>query len=198
MLAVNDIDQFKQLTTVLAGSPFQDHQKILAVFEAIREIIEILNNQNSQQKQLLKELKISEARYRTVFEHSPNAIFLMKHDLYIDCNKKASEMFRCEKEDLLNINPAKFSPEYQPDGSSSADGVKYRTSKTIDGFPQSFMWEHLRKDGTPFCCQVRLDKIDLNGGSWFIAHLHERQERKGEYKGDCLDNEQTNQSGQSS
>lgn len=183
--SLQTIEQLKQLTLGLSNSPLGDYQKVTTMFEAMGEVVSILTEQNKKQQKLLNDKavleqqnKINESRYKTIFEHSPDAIFIMHKNLYIDCNKKALEIFKCKRKDILNISPAKFSPRLQPDGSLSEEGVKKRTEATIEGYPQSFKWRHLDKKGVPFNVWVRLNKIDMNGGSWFIANLHKIVKRK--------------------
>ncbi len=185
MTSLQTIEQLKQLTLELSNSPLGDYRKVATMFEAIGEVVSILTSKNKEQQILLndknvleQENKTNEARYKTVFENCPDAIFIMHKDIYIDCNKRALEMFECEKTDILNVSPVKFSPRLQPDGTLSVDGVKERIKATIDGYSQHFKWEHLSKCGKPFNVYVRLNRIDLNGGFWLIAYLHKIVKRK--------------------
>lgn len=183
--SLQTIEQLKTLTLGLSNSPLGDYQKVATMFEAIGDVIAILTQQNKEQQKLINEKlslerqnKINESRYKTIFEYSPDAIFVMHKELYIDCNQKALEMFECIKKDILNVNPAKFSPVLQPNGKVSVDEVTKRTSAAVEGCPQNFKWQHLTKNNKPFDVLVRLNKIDMNGGSWFIANLHKIVERK--------------------
>ena len=180
-----NIEQLKELTESLSSGPSQDHQNVSSLFEMVKELIKFLVGQNEEQRELLeeksileKQLRTSEAKYRTVFEHSLDAIFLMQHEIYMDCNRRALEMFGYTKREILSTNPAKFSPSMQPNGSMSRREITWRVGETLRGFPQSFKWSYLKKDGTPFDVHVNLDRIDMNGGDWLIAYLHEFQKRK--------------------
>ena len=121
-----------------------------------------------------------QGRYRAMFENARDAIFLMKDDKYIDCNVAATKMFNCTKKELLNINPAELSPAVQPDGVSSAEGVRIRTTATIEGQPQRFLWKHFTCDGIPFCVEVRLNRISFGGRGYSVAVLRDASEFENE------------------
>ena len=119
-----------------------------------------------------KEMKTNEAKYRTLFECSQDAIFLMYGDCYVDCNPAAVKLFGYEnKKELLNRSPDKFSPEIQPDGQNSKEGVNIRTSDTVIGHAQKFPWRHVKKDGTEFDVEVSLNKVEIEGEPYFMAVL---------------------------
>jgi len=188
------LDQLKLLTNDLGDFPTDNRKKVSSLFEAVGGVIKVLTDQNKQQEKLLadrekllkeqekliREQQISESKYRIVFENSLDAIFLMQHDIYIKCNKKALEMFECNREDIEGVSPAKFSPVLQPDGTKSEIGVQQHTKAAIAGYPQCFKWRHSTKRGIPFNVWVRLNKIEMNGGSWFIACLHKIIKRRKE------------------
>ena len=64
----------------------------------------------------LRELRVSEDRYRTLFEHAPEAILV--HDIetnrFVDWNKNALEMLKIEAEDLAKLAPQDVSAAEQP------------------------------------------------------------------------------------
>lgn len=181
------IEQLKRLTASLSKGPLQNHKDMEALFGMLQELVKFLVAQNKEQRRLLDErgaleeiAKTSEARYKTVFEHSLDAIFLMRKNVFVDCNKKALEMFRCGKKDILNSSPVEFSPTVQPDGKPSCEESIHRMEETVRGSPQSFPWSYLTKDGTSFAVHVNLDRIEMNDGNWLIAYLHKYKERKPE------------------
>lgn len=183
--SLQTIEELKQLTLELSNSPLGDYRKVATMFEAIGDVVSILTKQNKRQRKLLNDKtvleqqnKITEARYKTIFEQSPDAIFIMYDNVCVDCNKKALEMFCCEKEDILNTSPIKFSPRLQPSGTLSEKGIAKYTKAIIEGFQQSFKWRYLNKHGDPFDAWVRLNRIEMNGGCWFIANLHKIVNRK--------------------
>ena len=54
-------------------------------------------------------------RYKALFETANDAIFLMRNDIFIECNDKTLGMFGCTREQIIGQPPYKFSPELQPD-----------------------------------------------------------------------------------
>ena len=67
------------------------------------------------------ELRANETKYRTLFDSAGDAIFIMEGERFIDCNEKTLDMFECTREQIIGQPPYRFSPEFQPDGQSSAD-----------------------------------------------------------------------------
>ncbi len=127
----------------------------------------------SEQKRIEKALQASETLYRTLFENAGDAIFLMAGDVFIDCNPAALEMFRCKREDIVNKPPYLFSPEFQPDGSSSRQKALEKIKAAFEGRPQRFEWRHARCDGTPFDTIVSLYRIDVDKKKILVAMVHD-------------------------
>lgn len=119
-----------------------------------------------------------EARYRTLFENANDAIFLMKDELFIDCNKATLRMFNCTRDQIVNKTPIRFSPEYQPDGRLSKDKAIEKIGMAIQGKAQSFEWLHLRYDGTPFHAEVSLNGVVIEGGMNLLATVRDVTSRK--------------------
>ena len=131
---------------------------------------------------LLTSLRESEEKYRTLFESASDAIFLMKHDRFIDCNEKTLEMYACEREDILNKTPYhQFSPPQQPDGRDSKEKALEKIEAALAGEPQLFEWQHRRLNGELFHTEVHLSRLKL-GEEYFlqavVRDISERKERE--------------------
>ncbi len=105
-----------------------------------------------------KSLRESEERYRTLFENSNDALFLMQEKV-IDCNRQACELMGCAREALLNTPPLDFSPPFQPDGSESHSLSRQIMETALKGIPQVFPWVHLRSDGSPIYTEISMRMV---------------------------------------
>ena len=118
----------------------------------------------TQRKEAELALRDSEARYRTLFEQSPNAIFLMEEERVVDCNVRAPGVFGRTREELIGIEWADFSPQRQPNGRRSADLAREHIEAALAGATREFEWQIVRGDGRRATLEVTLSRVD--------HHLH--------------------------
>ena len=131
-------------------------------------------------QQKLNECRIaeSEERYRTLFEHANDAIFLMDRDVYIDCNKKAPELFGCSRDELIGSSVADHSPAQQPDGQDSQEKSRRLVARVLHGDPGIFDWRHERSDGKKVDVEVSLTRLGVQGRDHLLAIVRDAEERK--------------------
>ncbi len=134
-----------------------------------RKANKILSHQRNILKKTLIELRISEQKYKALFSQANDAIFLMDHKTFIDCNDKTTEMFGCIREDIIGHPPYEFSPPKQPDGRDSKEKSLELINQCIAGNPQRFYWIHSKKDGTLFDAEVSLNGVNLEGSIYVLA-----------------------------
>jgi len=132
----------------------------------------------SLQRRMEREIKEREALYRTLFENAEDAIFLMEDEVFIDCNPKTLEMFKCRKEDILHKPPYFFSPERQPDGRLSKEKALEKIRTALKGIPQRFEWRHSRLDGSTFDTIVSLYSIEVKKRHLLVAMVHDMTSHK--------------------
>jgi diguanylate cyclase (GGDEF)-like protein/PAS domain S-box-containing protein len=120
----------------------------------------------------------NEELYRSLFEAANDAILLMDNTGFIDCNKKALELFGCQKKQITGKNPFQLSPKFQPDGKASERKGKKYFNAVLAGKPQFFDWRHLRYDGTPFDVEVSLSLINTKNKKLVQAITRDVTSRK--------------------
>ena len=133
----------------------------------------------TERKRMESELKISEEKYRTLFENANDAIFLMHGDIFIDCNTHALQLFGCPLRDqLVGHPPYEFSPPLQPDGRNSQELAKSLIKTALAGRNQDFEWTHKKLDGTLFSAEVSLNAVLVAGREVLQARVRDITERK--------------------
>ncbi len=125
-------------------------------------------------------LKESELTYRTLYNSATDGIFIMSEGDIIDCNDYSLKMFRCSREQLLNMAIPHLSPPRQADGMDSTVKAKQQLEAAMAGTPQMFEWQHKRFDGSLFEAEISLIKMDTAGKQTVMALTKDITERKRE------------------
>jgi PAS domain S-box-containing protein len=125
-------------------------------------------------------LRDSEARFRVLVEHAPEAIVVMDLDdgHLVEVNEQAVRLFGMEREQLLQCGPADLSPERQADGSSSVEAARAYLERAAAGEVLVFEWLHRNAAGEDIPCEVRLvslpwaDRVLVRGS---VTDIRERK-----------------------
>ena len=104
------------------------------------------------------DLAISGARSETLFEHAPDAGFVLDGSGFVAANQAAGRLFGCRPADLVGRTPWDVSPPVQPDGRASRDAATTWLASARAGESQRFAWLHRRLDGTEFHAEVSLTR----------------------------------------
>ncbi len=129
----------------------------------------------SERKLFEEKLRESEARYRTLFETANDAILLLDHDMIIDANLKALELFGFLKEELIGCSIAQISPVHQKNRLFSDTLAKeYIQRAYIE--PLRFEWEHQTANNQPITCEVKLNPITIREKTYIQAIINDLTE----------------------
>ncbi len=105
----------------------------------------------------------SEAKYRTLFDLSANAMLLLVNEVVVECNKAALNMLGfSSKEEVIGLTPKDISPEFQPDGSLSKQKAQLRMQEAYRDGTTRFEWYHQLKNGTMLPVDISLTHIPDN------------------------------------
>jgi PAS domain S-box-containing protein len=133
----------------------------------------------TERKRIEDELGESRARFRTLFESSPDAVWLIDEHRFVECNQAAVAMFGYQDRDaFLNIHPGQISPLYQPDGDLSFDKAERMMEAAEALGLNRFEWVHKRADDSEFFAEVTLSIITLQDRRVIYAVVRDITDRK--------------------
>lgn len=124
-------------------------------------------------KRLNRQLQLSEAKYRLLFDQAGDAIFLLDGPVYMDCNQKALELFDVTRDQVIGRTFADFSPPSQPDGRDSMKAFMGYIIQTQEGTSRQFHWLHRKRDGSLFDAEVNLSMTAIGGKKMIQAFVHD-------------------------
>ena len=120
----------------------------------------------------------SETKYRTIFESSNDAMFIMEGDKFVDCNTASLQIFGCARHQMIGNSFTVFSPKVQPDGKVSRLKADEKIAAALAGHRQFFEWRHCRYDRMPFDAEVSLNSLELHGKLILQATVRDITDRK--------------------
>ena len=116
--------------------------------------------------------------YEALLAAANEAVFVIEDGVVIECNDVVCEMFRCEREEIIGLSPADFSPPRQADDTDSYIRARHIINDALKGNPWRFEWLHRRLDGDVFETEVSLSLMKMSGPDRLISILHDITERK--------------------
>jgi PAS domain S-box-containing protein len=111
-------------------------------------------------------LRRSERRFRQLFEHSVDALFVIDDETreIIDCNQEACQSLGYSREELLALRLDDFVREILSEEEKRQRGNNTPWRRALAGEPGTIIGfhdnEHRRKDGTTFLVEVGVGSID--------------------------------------
>ena len=154
-----------------------DAAEVMGVRKAAkRSCFELLSDSN-RELVLMRSLKISEGKYRLLFESLSDALFLMT-DVIHECNDQACRLLARERGEIVDHALTEFLPPAQPDGRPSADYLHEKATEALDGDPRPFGCRVLKKDGSVIEGEVSLKAFPAGGANALQAVLRDVTDRK--------------------
>jgi two-component system cell cycle sensor histidine kinase/response regulator CckA len=170
-------DGHRVLLSINAAPLFDEAGQVHGMVATVDDVTERVRSEQERAK-AEEALRESEMRYRTLFERANDAIFLMRHEQIIDCNRAAEVMLDRPRGDIVGGTPYQFSPPHQPDGRDSRETALEKGDAVLAGIPQSFEWVHCRPDDSLVSTEVSLTRMDLEGELLILAIVRDITERK--------------------
>jgi len=153
------------------AAPLKDDMGAIA--GAVETIQDVSERHMAQER-----LGRSEARYRLLFESANDAIFLLEEGKAVDCNRKALELLKCQRPDIIGCTPLDFSPELQANGLRSLDEIARIGTTVTQSLPAFFEWRFCKKDGSEFDAEVSFTHFEVSNASYEIAIVRDITEKK--------------------
>ncbi|HAV62061.1 MAG TPA: hypothetical protein DCY13_06815, partial [Verrucomicrobiales bacterium] len=126
------------------------------------------------------ELLASEAQFRTLVEHAPEAIVVFDGmtGRFEMVNENAVQLFGRSREEMLQLTPADISPPCQPSGRPSVELARERIGEAMAGGKPVFEWMHVHASGREFPSEVRLVHLPGERCCLIRASIIDHTERK--------------------
>jgi diguanylate cyclase (GGDEF)-like protein/PAS domain S-box-containing protein len=124
-------------------------------------------------------LREQEAKLRSVFEGSSDAIMLLTERGFFDCNVRTLEIFGMgSKQEFIACRLSDLSPPAQPDGRDSQAAANEHIRLAFEHGMDRFEWMHRRKNGEVFPAEVQLSAFEYGNERVLQATVRDITERK--------------------
>ena len=122
-------------------------------------------------RQAEEELRASEARFRTLFEHAPNGIFVVEPDgTYIDVNESGLRVLGYTRAEFIGMRVFDILHE------AESPRVIADLAKIEAGLPYSQEWQFKRKDGSVFDGEILGAPLPNGNLMGFVRNITERKQ----------------------
>lgn len=152
--------------------PIYTHDELGKLAQEFNSFFRVIEGQREQ-------LKKERERYQTLFETSPDAIFVLRGLTIIDCNPATCDLFAGDKNELIGLTVFDLSPPEQAQGESSFLLSEKLTNQSQQHSLQTFDWIHKTVDGRLVNAEVRLKTFGVDHGEpLLVAFVRDITERK--------------------
>lgn len=145
-----------------------------------RELLELNLSLERRVVERTAALTTSEARFRALVEHAPEAIVVFDGDTgrFLFGNNHACTLYGVPMEKLAELTPIDVSPEFQPNGRRSDELVREIMNEVLAGGTAVFEWIHRQPGGKLIPTEVRLLRLPAEGQNLIRASITDNSERK--------------------
>ena len=121
----------------------------------------------TERKRAEEELKMSEEKFRTLFEQAGDYAMILSPSaqaglVIIDANEAACRMHGFTRDEFIGMPVSKLDPEL------SNEHIRERTQRLLSGEPLKFETIHYRKDGTSFPLEVCTKAVEIAGSPLLV------------------------------
>ena len=125
-------------------------------------------------------LRESEERFRTLVEQAPEAVLVFDVDSgrFILANRRAEELFGCDRQELLRAGPSRFYAPGQPDERPAEETFAEHNRRVLAGETVFFERRIRNALGEERVCEVRLAPLPSSEGRLMRASFIDITQRK--------------------
>ncbi|MEO6226871.1 MAG: EAL domain-containing protein [Thermomonas sp.] len=130
-------------------------------------------------------MALDESHFRMMFEHTADALVVLdvRAGDFIDCNQAMVDMLGyADKSEVLAHRPARFWPQFQPDGRLSSEKAAEMIAMAMRDGGHRFEWIHCSAHRTDFPVEVLLTPIVLGERQLVIGTLRDITQKKQDEK----------------
>ncbi len=180
ILKEDDCFEVEAISTGGEETSFQGHTFLWTFsLHKEQEVLHCYATDISQRKRIENALRSSESHYRTLFNSTNDAIFLIENHTIVDCNSAASTLFQCPAAALLQQPFHHIITAQQSDAQLTTTGPhRSPLDEALAGRPQAFEQRVRRPDGGSFMAEIHLTRIDLAGKTTTLGIVRNISARK--------------------
>ena len=148
--------------------------------KAERELLEMTHALERRVTERTAALATSEARFRTMVEHAPEAIVVYSADTghFLFGNQHACDLYGVPMSTLPELTPLDVSPEFQPCGRPTIEVAAEKVAEVLAGGVTVCEWLHQKPDGRLVPTEIRLLRLPAEGANLIRASIIDNTERK--------------------
>ncbi|MFZ6676127.1 PAS domain-containing sensor histidine kinase [Undibacterium sp. Xuan67W] len=125
-------------------------------------------------------LQNSEATYRTLIDHAPEAILVLDvgKNKFVEANRHAAKLFGYSQLELLDLNARQLSSVLQEDGPEAAKIIRDYLESALTGQDVRFEWVCRNASGDSVPCEIQLIKLPSKQDAQLVCcSIHDITER---------------------